>query len=363
MTVLEQLEEIFREALSIEPPPPSTDLIATGLLDSLSVVTLLVELEQHFGVMVRLENIDLESLRTLDRLAALVNGARWPADGVPSAAIKAVTPAVLLREGIGARPLFMVHTVEGSVAMLRPLALALETARPIYGLQARGLDPSEEPRRSVEEMAAAYIAVIRSVQPEGPYALCGYSFGGLVAFEMACRLAAGGEQLDFLALVDPEAHPASLGPVGRWCFRFRRPLRHGRYLLADPRRRMPLYARRAAVRLFPRLPIDPPGPEQPTTAQYQRVKRASDQAARAYRPGLYEGDATLFLARTRAPGACSPKDVWSYRVRGELATEHVPGRHAYLLARENLGPLSRCISSALSENSTVSVKQTLTAAP
>ena len=76
MTVAAQLDQIFRETLSIEPPPPDTDLIATGLLDSLSVVALLVELEQHFGVTVRLEEIDLESLRTLDRLVGLIEDAR-----------------------------------------------------------------------------------------------------------------------------------------------------------------------------------------------------------------------------------------------------------------------------------------------
>jgi thioesterase domain-containing protein len=124
-----------------------------------------------------------------------------------------------LRPGASGRPLFIVHMVGGGIAMLRRLAAALDTQRPVYGLQARGLEPTQEPRRTVEAMAEAYTDAIRVVQPEGPYALCGYSFGGLVAFEMACQFSALGQELDFLALIDPEANPAALPRGARWRFR------------------------------------------------------------------------------------------------------------------------------------------------
>ena len=351
MNAEQHIEQIFREALSIEPPPSDTDLIAAGLLDSLSVVTLLVELEDRFGVTVRLEDIDLDSLRTLKRLANLVERASAQSRDIPAEASGSDdSPLVLLREGISERPLYIVHTVEGGMAMLRPLAMGLDTSRAIYGLQARGLDPSEEPRRSVEEMAEAYTAAIRSFQPEGPFAVCGYSFGGLVAFEIACRLAAAGERLDLLALVDPEAHPAALAPLARWRFWLVRPFRHIRYLAADPRGRIPLYAKRTALHAFPKLPIELPPSGQPVAAQYQRVKQAADAAARVYRPKPYDGSATLFLARTRAPGACSPRDVWSEKVRGLLTVTRVPGRHHQLLARDNIGPLTEALSRTLDES-------------
>jgi D-alanine--poly(phosphoribitol) ligase subunit 2 len=67
-----EIERIFRDALSIEPPDPDTDIIETGLLDSMAIVTLIVELEERFSITVPPEELDLESLRTLARLTALV---------------------------------------------------------------------------------------------------------------------------------------------------------------------------------------------------------------------------------------------------------------------------------------------------
>ncbi len=68
----ERIERIFRQVLFIEVPSPSTDIIAAGLLDSLALVTLLFEIEQEFEVSVPLENLDIEGLRTVARIAELV---------------------------------------------------------------------------------------------------------------------------------------------------------------------------------------------------------------------------------------------------------------------------------------------------
>jgi acyl carrier protein len=72
MSIDERIERIFRQVLSIEVPSVSTDLIAAGLLDSLALVTLLYEIEQEFDISVPLENLDIEGLRTVARIAALV---------------------------------------------------------------------------------------------------------------------------------------------------------------------------------------------------------------------------------------------------------------------------------------------------
>src|SRR5205814_1524831 len=109
---------------------------------------------------------------------------------------------VPLRAGTSSRPLFLVHALGGDVLHLRPLALALDTDRPVHGLQARGLDPRYEPHTTVEEMAASYVEVIRAAQPDGPVAVAGYSLGGLVAYEIARRLRATGTAVDALGLID-----------------------------------------------------------------------------------------------------------------------------------------------------------------
>ncbi len=57
----------------------------------------------------------------------------------------------------------------------------------------------------IEDMAAVYVAAIRSVQPHGPYHLLGWCFGGKIAFEMACQLRAAGEEVALLAVLDATA--------------------------------------------------------------------------------------------------------------------------------------------------------------
>jgi acyl carrier protein len=78
-----QIELIFHEALGIEVPSASTDILAAGILDSLALVTLLVEIEQQFGVTLPLEDLDIEGLRTVERIADLVDSLTRQVDSAP----------------------------------------------------------------------------------------------------------------------------------------------------------------------------------------------------------------------------------------------------------------------------------------
>ena len=89
------------------------------------------------------------------------------------------------------------------------MAFSLGKQRPIYGVQAVGIDNSEEPLTTMESMAARYIQDIRVVQPEGPYYLGGWSFGALVAYEMAVQLQRAGQTVDLLALLDQPPNSTS----------------------------------------------------------------------------------------------------------------------------------------------------------
>ncbi|MEM1443845.1 MAG: thioesterase domain-containing protein [Verrucomicrobiota bacterium] len=107
--------------------------------------------------------------------------------------------------------LFGVHGGDGGIFFYRDLAAHLEKNRPFYAFEAANLTNRGEVQvESVEGMAARYIAELRKVQPEGPYFLCGYSFGGIVAFEMACQLQQAGAEIGFLGIIDvnnPAADP------------------------------------------------------------------------------------------------------------------------------------------------------------
>jgi thioesterase domain-containing protein len=110
------------------------------------------------------------------------------------------TPLQLIQRGDHEPPLFCVHPVGGGAAHYAHLASALGAERSFYGLQ--GLDPDES-FIDLEERAARLVKAVREVQPRGPYLLGGWSFGGLVAFEMAQQLRDQGEAIALLALLDP----------------------------------------------------------------------------------------------------------------------------------------------------------------
>jgi thioesterase domain-containing protein/aryl carrier-like protein len=99
-------------------------------------------------------------------------------------------------------PLFMIHPAGGHVICYRGMAVLLAPDQPVYGLQPRGLEDGMEPIDSLPEMAAYYVDAIRRFRPRGPYRLGGWSFGGVVAWEMARQLRAAGEEVDLLALLD-----------------------------------------------------------------------------------------------------------------------------------------------------------------
>ncbi len=70
--IIERLGAVFVESFHMEAPSPDTDLLETGILDSFQFVELLVQLEQRFGLRIKIDEIDLDDLRTLKRIARLV---------------------------------------------------------------------------------------------------------------------------------------------------------------------------------------------------------------------------------------------------------------------------------------------------
>ncbi|MDX1523013.1 MAG: thioesterase domain-containing protein, partial [Anaerolineae bacterium] len=111
-------------------------------------------------------------------------------------------------------PFFCVHGATGDILWFRELARHLGPDQPFYGLQSIGLDGVREPLTSVEEMARHYLAEVRVLQPDGPYHLGGYCFGGNIAYEMAQQLQAEGQAVAFLAMLSSEPYTTGFNDVG-----------------------------------------------------------------------------------------------------------------------------------------------------
>lgn len=115
------------------------------------------------------------------------------------------SPLVPLSLGGSEPPFFCVHPMFGVVFPYLELAHHLKCDRSFYGLQPLGLDGKSRPLNKMEAIAAYYIEAIQTLQPHGPYYLGGWSFGGLVAFEMAQQLTQAGETVELLAILDTTA--------------------------------------------------------------------------------------------------------------------------------------------------------------
>jgi thioesterase domain-containing protein len=98
-------------------------------------------------------------------------------------------------------PLFCFPGSGGNVAVFREMVSALPEGQPAYAIDMEWLCEAEQDF-TIEQLAALYLPVIRQIQNRGPYHFCGYSFGGLVAYELAIRLIGEGDAVGLVALLD-----------------------------------------------------------------------------------------------------------------------------------------------------------------
>ena len=236
---------------------------------------------------------------------------------------------VAIRPGGTRRPLFCIHPHGGEVLCYEALAHHLGEDQPVYGLQAQGLDGTEVPSHSVEELAAQYIEEIRTIQPQGPYQLAGYCFGGTVAFEMARQLVSRDEGIAVLVLIETF--------VPSYLMRMRRKLSQlAERIDAELKGLPPLGSRallahlgRKVTRILPgiRRPIEP----------HQRADVAMEvvhlNARRHYLPRQYPG--RLILFRPPLPARHRDGDPalgWRSVALGGVDVEEIPGWHVPILS-------------------------------
>lgn len=187
------LTTIWSELLGRPDVPTDEDFFALGGY-SLLAAQMLVLLEQRTGV--RLPMATFLEATTVEQLAAAARAAA----GADGATDPLLVPLVAGDPGLA--PLFVTHDLQGSAFRFRPLAeAAVPAGRAAYGFES----PFLAGRRAfptIEAMAAGYVEAVRTVQPAGPYHLAGYSFGGILAYEMARVLRAAGDEVALLGIVD-----------------------------------------------------------------------------------------------------------------------------------------------------------------
>jgi arthrofactin-type cyclic lipopeptide synthetase C len=124
--------------------------------------------------------------------------------GTPTVTLQATTEsiasAVLIRSGNSEPPLFLTHCAAGQLLYADRLARQFDLQIPVYGLPP--VPPGGSILRTVEGMATRMVRLIRRIQPLGPYRIAGWSFGGILAYEIAMQLLGADLTVDFVGLID-----------------------------------------------------------------------------------------------------------------------------------------------------------------
>ncbi|AYA36445.1 amino acid adenylation domain-containing protein [Hymenobacter oligotrophus] len=257
-------------------------------------------------------------------------------------------------------PLYVVHGMGLNVVIFRHFALAMPPDQPVYGLQAIGLDGVTSPPDTIEEMATAYVAELLEHNPTGPYALAGYSFGGMVAFEMAHQLRALGKEVVLLAVIDCEADaPKTLAPPPFWA-RLERQWHRLRWV-ARSFWRYPLaacqhygaYAKWLMQRVAGQLPSNHPETE---VERFHAIWAQNDQAWDRYQPKPYDGVIDVIKARNRIHVVFEPRYYgWQPYSRRGVRMHEVSGDHEGMLLPPNHLEFAKVMDLALGKRQLAAV--------
>ncbi|UGT42360.1 amino acid adenylation domain-containing protein [Nocardia yamanashiensis] len=259
----------------------------------------------------------------------------------PDAAFDVLLP---LRAGDGTvPPLFCVHPIGGIAWSFAGMAAHLPPGQPLYGLQSPALSSAAPLPDSIEDWARLYVKHIRSVQPEGPYHLLGWSLGGILAHAMAVQLQSEGAEVAVLALLDSRLPGTGAGPVQAAAVTVA-DLLGG--LLGEQAAALGLDDIADLDQLPQRLSTLPEPFAAFGPARIERVVAAavaSAALAADYRAEPFAGDITFFTAAADDPTGSVNADTWTGAVTGRIHNHPVPVTHWQLTSDTALRHIARVL--------------------
>lgn len=313
--------------------------------DSLLAVNMFLEIERATGR--HFEITTIYDAPTVAELATLMETEQ----------AAAYSPFVKLKDGDGA-PFFIVHGVGGTVIELAALGKQIAASNPVYAIQAKGIDGSDAPLACVEDMADFYADEIRAMQPQGPYFIGGYSFGGVVALEVARRL--GPENVAKLVMLDSFAHPHTWALKSRLQTRTRKLAVQMKHRIKQPPRETLAFLAAKARKLVARQTAEEKSaeravhvnnwlgavnPDLPLPLRQTRI--AGDAALLSFKPGYYPGEIIFLRAGTTGPVFPSDaRNIWRKLVK-DMEMHTLKGDHRSILGDDvatTAAKISECLA-------------------
>ncbi|HEV7514825.1 MAG TPA: sulfotransferase, partial [Thermoanaerobaculia bacterium] len=262
-----------------------------------------------------------------------------------------LVPLVPPAEAGPGRPLFLIHPAGGQVFCYLGLARQLAPERPVYGLATPALAAGDR-TPGLEERAAAYVEALVGIQPQGPYALGGWSLGGVFAWEVAQQLERRGAAVELLVLLDtrvpdpaaPRLDQADL--LALLAAELATDSGQTPAFSASAWRQIPEAERLETVLAAAReAGVIPADVGEEGARDRLRVLEANVLAARAYRPQPYSGQVLLVRA-TRHREAAESLGWGALAVAG-LEIAPFDADHFGLLSEPTLGELARLLRERL----------------
>jgi thioesterase domain-containing protein len=331
---------IWEAALGVVPVRPGDNYFDLGG-DSLQAMEILTEVRKVFGV--RLPMSSLYDAPTPGRLVTLAH------EGIDPNS----SPLYCLCHGGEGPPLYLFPGAGGNAFVFDDLLRAADLGRPVYGFRLPSAGPGKGVPPSLVEVAGRYVEHLVAVQPDGPYYLGGYSFGGRLAFEMARQLEGASRRVAFLGLIDTNGpgFPPPLPPLRRVWSHWRAathpdPLERRRY------RRERLLRVRGRFRGMTRRLLASPWADRLVVPDYIRVDfHYHFWMSARYEPAPYAGRLTLFRA-TAIPEVVGtdfsdPHMGWGRMAAGGVDVRTVPGDHMSLLDEPHVAGLGRALRACL----------------
>jgi amino acid adenylation domain-containing protein len=308
---------------------------------SLVAVNLIIKIEKEFGI--RLPLATLFDHSTIHKLSAKIDRGAGPLQW------RSLVP---IRPEGNKKPLFLIHGLGLNVLLYTTIVNHLDSDQPVYGLQAKGLNGTDEPLTTIEEIASYYIREIRTVDEEGPFAMAGFSLGGKIAFEMARQLSAMGKSISFLGLFDSTADESfdHLPPITRYLKKTERLFRYTAWNMGsffmDQEESTLSWIRRKWLGLERKISgMDikarnvaavSKGKKTELPKYLRKVHRANLLAEKRYRIPVYEGSVHLFKAKRQTFYIEEPTSYgWNRKVQGGVIIHDIPGEHSSIFAPPN----------------------------
>ncbi len=335
----EQLLAIWSKSLGFSDCSMTENFFDLGG-DSLMAVAMLVEVEKLFGISLSPDHL-LEYRSIRDLAKCLDEGGTGDAAGT-----------VTVLQSFGEKPpLFVLAGKGGSTYSYRGVAQLLEHDQPVYGLQYPLCTSAGEPIHTMNELVTELKMSLLQFQPEGPYQLLGYSFGGLVAYELAWRLRSEGKQVSYLGLVD------TFAPGARRSLAFHRRLRvHLRRLIHSGLSEELGTLMRKIKRLSSvhRRKQDSAGidSESRLEGRLQQMLRMSQRVTAGYTTARPSEFSLWVYQCAEAPDWIEFMDVekfhgWKRWVTGALHLKEIPGWHLEIFESPNIEPFAEAIQADL----------------